>query len=110
MAGGLRQLGQGVAGAVVRHAAGLRSGVRSRKAGWNIGKVGTGLSSPGTASSNQRPRSRVMPSLTGNNALAAVPPHNASTFGFANAMWRNTKGRQAAISAVVGLRLPGGRQ
>ena len=93
-----------------RQASRLRSGARNRKAGWNIGKVGTGMARPGTARSNQRPRSRVIPSLTGKSALAAVPPHSTRTCGAASAIWRSTKGRQAAISALVGLRLPGGRQ
>ena len=77
-----------------RQASRLRSGARSRKDGWNIGRVGTGASRPGTARSNQRPRSRVMPSLSGSSALAAVPPASTSTLGRASAIWRSTNGRQ----------------
>ena len=93
-----------------RQASRLRSGERSRKAGWNIGRVGSGASRPGTARSNQRPRSRVIPSATSSSELAAVPPASTSTLGRDSTIWRNTKGRHAAISAAVGLRLPGGRQ
>ena len=93
-----------------RHASRLRSGVRSRKDGWNIGNVGTGWSRPGISRSNQRPRSRVMPWPCGSSAAAAVPPHSTRIVGFTSATWRSTKGRQEAISAMVGVRLPGGRQ
>src|SRR5215472_3125433 len=44
-----------------RHASRLRSGERSKKDGWNIGRVGIGAESPGISRSNQRPRRRVMP-------------------------------------------------
>ncbi len=70
----------------------------------------TGRSRPGTGSSTQRPRSRVMPSLRPSSEAAAVPPHSSTAAGSASAMSRHTKGRQSAVSSSVGLRLPGGRQ
>jgi len=56
-------------------------------------------------------RSRVMPSLSGKRALAAVPTAHHQHKGAApSAMWRSTNGRHAAISAAFGFLLPGGRQ
>ena len=47
--------------------------------------------------------------LTLAGALAA-PPAKTKTSGPTSSIWRSTKGRQAAVSAGVGVRLPGGRQ
>ena len=43
-------------------------------------------------------------------AAAAVPPNSKTSRGCFSAIWRWQNGRQTAISEVLGLRFPGGRQ
>src|SRR5688572_27318061 len=87
----------------------LLAGVRSRYAGWKVGRVGTAL-----PSSRLRvvhlPRRRMMPSVVSSTDFAAVPPASTSTLGRASSIWRRVKAMQIACSASVGVRLPGGRQ
>ena len=51
-----------------------------------------------------------MPSVVSSTAFTATPPASTSTLGRASSMWRRVKARHMPCSAVVGVRLPGGRQ
>ena len=97
------------AGRATPRASGRASAAGRR--GGRSARVGTGRSSPGTLIDEPAPAQPhdavgARPAA----ALAATPPASTSTCGATSAIWRSRNGRQAAISAPVGLRLPGGRQ
>ena len=85
------------------------AGERSKNAGWKIDIAGMAVLSF-FSYSNQRPLNRIIPSLRTNNVLEAVPPAKIKIFGLISSICLWTKGKQVAVSLVVGGLFPGGRQ
>ena len=85
------------------HTSRLRSGLRRRNAGWNVGTTFA------PRYSYTRPRIREIGSSVLKSVRAANVPSATITFGLIASTWANTNGSQVRTSSGAGLRFSGGR-